>query len=80
MCIALVVLGRWDPWRAAGAALLFGAVDALQLRLQSSGLIDAPYQVFLMLPFLATILAMALVSRNVRPPAALLVPYRREER
>ena len=80
VCIALVVLGRWDPWRCAFAALLFGAVDALQLRLQSSGAIDLPYQLFLMLPFLMTVVAMALLARNARAPAALLVPYRREER
>jgi len=80
VCIALVVLGRWDPWRCAFAALLFGAVDALQLRLQSSGAIDLPYQLFLMLPFLMTVVAMALLSRSARAPAALLVPYRREER
>jgi ABC-type uncharacterized transport system permease subunit len=80
VCIALVVLGRWDPWRVAVAAMLFGAVDALQLRLQSSGAIDVPYQVFLMLPFLVTIVAMAVVARKAHAPAALLVPYRREER
>ncbi len=80
MCIALVVLGQWDPWRCAAAALLFGAVDALQLRLQSSGAIDLPYQVFLMLPFVVTIVAMAAFSRSARAPAALLIPFRREER
>lgn len=80
VCIALVVLGRWDPWRCALAALLFGAVDALQLRLQSSGAIDLPYQLFLMLPFLMTVVAMAVLSRSARAPAALLIPYRREER
>ncbi|MGF1608018.1 MAG: ABC transporter permease [Kiloniellales bacterium] len=80
VCIALVVLGQWDPWRSAAAALLFGAVDALQLRLQSSGAIDVPYQLFLMLPFVVTILAMAIFARKARAPAALLVPFRREER
>ena len=80
VCIALVVLGRWDPYRCAFAALLFAAVDALQLRLQSSGAIDLPYQIFLMLPFLATVVAMAVVARSARAPAALLVAYRREER
>jgi general nucleoside transport system permease protein len=80
VCIALVVLGQWDPWRAAGAALLFGALDALGLRLQSSGGIDVPYQVFLMLPFVATIVAMAVMARKARAPAALLTPFRREER
>lgn len=80
VCIALVVLGRWDPWRCAFAALLFGAVDALQLRLQSGGAIDLPFQIFLLLPFLITVIAMAFVARNARAPAALLVPYRKEER
>jgi len=49
-------------------------------KLQASGLIHLPYQLFLMLPFVLTILAMALVSRNARAPAALLIPFRREER
>lgn len=80
VCIALVVLGRWDPWRVAVAALLFGAVDALQLRLQSAGVINVPYQVFLMLPFVVTIVAMAVLARTARAPAALLIPFRKEER
>jgi simple sugar transport system permease protein len=80
VCIALVVLGQWDPWRSAAAALLFGSVDALQLRLQSSGAIDLPYQLFLMLPFVVTIVAMAVLARSARAPAALLIPFRKEER
>ncbi|MDH3472967.1 MAG: ABC transporter permease [Rhodospirillales bacterium] len=80
VCIALVVLGQWSPWRVAVAALLFGSVDALQLRLQSSGAIDVPYQIFLMLPFVVTIVAMAVLARSARAPAALLVPFRKEER
>ncbi len=46
----------------------------------SQGAIDLPYQFFLMLPFVVTILAMALFSRRARAPAALLIPFRREER
>jgi len=80
VCIALVVFGQWSPWRSAAAALLFAFIDALQLRLQASGVIDVPYQFFLMMPFVLTIVAMALVSRNARVPAALLVPFRKEER
>jgi simple sugar transport system permease protein len=80
VCIALVVLGQWSPWRVAVAALLFGSVDALQLRLQSSGAIDVPYQIFLMLPFVVTIVAMAVLARSARAPAALLIPFRKEER
>ncbi len=80
VCIALVVLGQWDPWRVAAAALLFGALDALGLRLQSSGGIEVPYQLFLMLPFVTTVVAMAVFARRARAPAALLTPFRREER
>lgn len=80
ICLALVALGRWSPWLVAAAALLFGAVDALQLRLQTSGVIDVPYQLMLMLPYVATLLAMILSSRNAHAPAALMKPYRSEER
>ena len=80
VCIALVVFGRWDPWRCGLAALLFAFVDALQLRLQASGLGHIPYEAFLTLPFLLTIIAMASVSRDAVAPAALLKPFRKEER
>jgi len=80
VAIALVVFGRWDPWRSAGAALLFAFVDALQLRLQAAGLGHIPYEAFLMLPFVLTIVAMAFMSRNAVAPSALLKPFRREER
>ena len=80
VAIALVVFGLWSPWRCAAGALLFAALEALQLRLQATNVLHLPYQVFLMLPFVMTILAMALVARNARAPAALLVPFRKEER
>ncbi len=60
--------------------LLFAFIGALQLRLQASAVIDVPYQFFPMMPFVLTIVAMALLSRNARVPAALLVPFRKEER
>ena len=80
IAIALVVFGRWDPWRCAGAALLFACVDALQLRLQAAGISHIPYEVFLALPFVFTILAMAIMSRDAAAPPALLRPFRKEER
>ena len=80
VCIALVVFGQWSPWKCLGGALVFGMVDALQLRLQASGMIDVPYQLFLMAPFVLTIVAMAFVSRSAVAPAALLMPFRKEER
>jgi ABC-type uncharacterized transport system permease subunit len=78
--IALVVFGQWNPWRCAAGALLFAFLEALQLRLQATNTLHLPYEVFLMLPFVFTIVAMALVSRNARAPASLLVPFRKEER
>jgi len=80
VCIALIVFGQWSPWKSAAGALLFAFIDALQLRLQASSIINVPYQVFLMMPFVFTIIGMALVSRNARAPAALLKPFRKEER
>ena len=80
VCIALIVFGQWSPWRSAAGALLFAFIDALQLRLQASAVINLPYQVFLMMPFVLTIAGMAVVSRNARAPAALLTPFRKEER
>ncbi|MBN8993800.1 MAG: ABC transporter permease [Rhizobiales bacterium] len=80
VCIALVVFGQWYPWRCAAGALLFAFLEALQLRLQATNTLHIPYEIFLMLPFVLTIVAMALVSRNARAPAALLIPFRKEER
>jgi simple sugar transport system permease protein len=75
------VFGQWRPWRCAVGALMFAFIDALQLRLQASGLGQhVPYEAFLILPFLMTIVAMASVSRNAVAPAALLKPFRKEER
>jgi simple sugar transport system permease protein len=79
VCIALVVFGQWNPWKSAAGALLFAFIDALQLRLQASAF-NLPYQVFLMMPFVLTIVGMALVSRNAKAPAALLTPFRKEQR
>ena len=70
VAIAIVVLGRWHPGGIALGALLFGVATALQFLLQTLGL-DAPYQLFLMLPYLLTLLALAGAVRRVRAPADL---------
>jgi len=77
VCIALVIFGNWDPFRVLLGALLFGGVSALQLRLQTTGL-RLPYETFLALPYLVTIVALAIAGRNAAYPAALLKPYKRE--
>ncbi len=60
--------------------LLFAGLDAMQVRVQTQVGAFVPYQVFLMLPYVLSILAMVLVSRKARYPKALLVPYRKGER
>jgi simple sugar transport system permease protein len=77
VCIALIIFANWEPMKVMWGALLFGGVSALQLRLQSAGM-KLPYELFLALPYLVTILALTLAGRNASAPAALLKAYRRE--
>jgi simple sugar transport system permease protein len=81
ICIALVIFASWQPGKALLGALLFGAFDAFQVRLQQEVVaIGLPYQVFLMLPYLLSIGALIAVSRRAAYPQALMVPYRKGER
>jgi simple sugar transport system permease protein len=73
VAIAIVVLGRWHPIGVAVASLLFGAATALQYVFQSLGL-SVPYQLFLMLPYVLTLLALAGAVGWVRAPADLGKP------
>ena len=70
IAIAIVALGRWHPVGAMMAALLFGMASALQFFLQSLDL-DLPYQIFLALPYVLTLLALALARGRYAAPAAL---------
>jgi general nucleoside transport system permease protein len=80
ICIALVVFSSWRPGKAVLGALLFAAFDAYQLRLQQIVGAHVPYQLFLMLPYLLSILALVIASRRAAAPAALMLPYRKGER
>jgi ABC-type uncharacterized transport system permease subunit len=76
IALAAVIFGRWSPRGAVGAALLFAFADALQTVLS---FIQAPVQIpsnFLaMLPYLATLFAVAGLVGRVRAPAADGEPY-----
>jgi simple sugar transport system permease protein len=79
ICIALVIFASWRPGKALIGAVLFAFFDAFQLRLQT--VVDGvPYQLFLMAPFVLSIVALVLVARRARVPEALIQPYRRGER
>lgn len=69
MAIAIVVLGRYHPVRVLLASLLFGAAMALQFVLQSRST-GVPYQAYLMLPYLLTLMVLVAASgewKSVKP-------------
>ena len=70
IAIAIVVLGRWTPRGVVAGALLFGAASALQYAFQAMGW-NVPYQVFLVVPYLLTLAALAGALGRARAPAAL---------
>ena len=80
VCVALVVFASWRPGKALLGALLFAFFDALQLRLQQMNDAVLPYQLYLMLPYVLSIVALVLVARKAGYPQALMKPYRKGER
>jgi simple sugar transport system permease protein len=80
ICVALVIFASWRPGKALLGALLFAGLDALQVRVQQVAGAVIPYQFFLMLPYVLSIVAMVIMSRRAAYPKALLVPFRRGER
>ena len=79
IALAAVIFGRWSAGGVVLACLFFGFCDALQIRLQvgSSGI---PYQFFQMIPYVATVVVLALIGAKKAGPKAVGKPYRREER
>jgi general nucleoside transport system permease protein len=69
IALAAVIFGRWDPFRAALACVLFAAAEALQIQLQGAQAI--PSQFVEMIPYALTIVALAGVVGRAVPPAAL---------
>ena len=80
ICIALTVFASWRPGKALLGALLFGAFDAFQLRLQHEVGGRVPGQVFLMLPYLLSIAALCAIARRADYPKALMIPYVKGQR
>lgn len=76
IAVALVYFGSWTPVGVMLGALLFSLVNALQLWVQVLGL-NLPSDVAVMLPYLLTIIALAVPFRRARQPAALTKPFER---
>ncbi len=80
VCIALVIFASWRPGKALLGALLFGAFDALQVRLQTEIGALVPGQVFLMAPYILSIIALVVAARSADYPRALLTPWFKGQR
>jgi general nucleoside transport system permease protein len=82
IALALVVFATWKPWRVIVGAYLFGSVTLAQFQAQAAG-VAIPSQLLAMLPYLATIVVLAFISRDARmirlnAPASLGKPYHPE--
>ena len=84
IAVALVIFAMWDPYKALLGSYIFGGVEALGFRMQTLNVNISPF--FLkMLPYILTILVLIIVTRETKTrkvgaPAALGVPYHREDR
>ena len=75
IALAAMIFGKWTPFGAAGACLLFGFLEALQMFLQGGGV---PTQFIQMIPYLATMVVLASAVGRATPPAAVGRPYLKE--
>lgn len=82
IALALVVFATWRPWRVVAGAWLFGGVTILQLHAQGAG-VAVPSQLMSMLPYVATIVVLVLISRDetrirMNAPASIGKPFHPE--
>ncbi len=77
IALAALIFGKWHPISTVFACLLFGATEALQLRIQAFDL-QIPYQFLAMLPYAIALLALIGIAGKATPPAALGIPYLKE--
>jgi general nucleoside transport system permease protein len=79
IALAAMIFGRWTPFGAFIAAMIFGLAQVLQIRAQTSGLeiflVEVPYQFLVMAPYILTMLVLAGFGGRARPPAADGIPY-----
>lgn len=79
IAMAAMIFGNWTPLGALGAALLFGAAETLQIKSQAFGL-GIPTEVYYILPYLLTMIAITAFGKKSHAPAALGKPYEKGQR
>jgi general nucleoside transport system permease protein len=81
IALAAIIFGKWRPFPAFGACLMFGLLDAVAIRLQGlkvSGIGEVPVQLFQALPYLLTMFLLAGFIGRAVAPKAIGVPYTKE--
>lgn len=80
IALAAMIIGKWRPWGAAAACLIFGLAEALQNQMQvgSGGTSAIPTQLIQAFPYLLTLVVIAGLIGRSSPPAAVGVPYEKE--
>ncbi|MFM1985979.1 MAG: hypothetical protein RIS18_196 [Actinomycetota bacterium] len=78
LALAIMIFGAWNPMGALAAALFFGLSTAIASQLQADAVINIPQQFVNLLPFVMTLIVLAIAVGRVRPPAAAGQPYTKE--
>lgn len=75
LALAIMIFGAWRPLRAVAAALFFGFVSATASQLQADQIVDIKPQLINTLPYVLTLVVLAVAAGRVRAPAAVGQPY-----
>lgn len=76
--LAIMIFGAWNPIGALAAAVFFGLTQGVASQLQADAVLEIPPQFVNMLPYVLTIVLLALVSGRIKPPAAVGKPYEKD--
>lgn len=76
--LAIMIFGAWNPIGAMAAAIFFGLTQGVASQLQAEEVIAIPQQFINMLPYVLTIVLLAVVAGRVKPPAAAGKPYEKD--
>jgi len=75
LALAILIFGGWRPLRAFAAALFFGFMNAVASQLQGLGAIHIPQQFITLLPYVLTLIVLAVFAGRVRAPGAVGQPF-----
>ena len=77
--LAIMIFGRWNPLGAFAAALFFGLAQAVTSQLMIDEVVEIPQQFINILPYVMTVVILAISAGRIRPPAAEGIPYEKEK-